>query len=618
MQQGGAVLRVDAMPCLLPPGTPHSVTHDMTSASINYSGTEGVVGLVAETLRPISKDTPHLANERHLPFASHQSLDAQRLRKYDEALILGDEYGEDGVELSGTDEVLCVSCGKDLVPPVIVPANVEPPSALAARESPAPTDSARYRPTEWIQPLSVSEASAGQAPNTIDEECGGSRSNKAKAVIHEERDCFMGGKAKSAVGLLRPQSRLIRYEQLDDSSSASIEIATRNSAAEEASSTRSDGIQNQNAKTPQPLTATATRRWLPHRSLAMLLLGSCCVVVGWAAASLYTGFVFPTDDTKTLPSPPASPPVPPSTLSPLLTLMPPPHPRPSPPPMPARPLSPPPQLPPVVLPPLLPPPQLPISRPPLLPAVKWWPSPRSSPDNAVLQSRNEGTCAVVGGGYGLVEGSFGAEIDEADVVVRVNRLPRPGGVDTADLGRRTDAYFKDQCHMNHAEVNGHFALTYVGGGLGYCNLMSSTSCPFTTLILRGNDARWEPGCIGETQQHAFIRDAAAITAVHIGVETDLLLEAVFDLRGFQAPSTNKPTTGLHALVAVALLCSHVRLYGFAGTLTVDGHEEDGFHNIEAEHALLAELAAKGDRLERLAIPATLRQAWAGTNVTVVC
>ena len=106
--------------------------------------------------------------------------------------------------------------------------------------------------------------------------------------------------------------------------------------------------------------------------------------------------------------------------------------------------------------------------------------------------------------------------------------------------------------------------------------------------------------------------------MHIGVETDLLLEAVFDLRGFQAPSTNKPTTGLHALVAVALLCSHVRLYGFAGTLTVDGHEEDGFHNIEAEHALLAELAAKGDRLDRLAIPATLRQAWAGTNVTVVC
>ena len=101
---------------------------------------------------------------------------------------------------------------------------------------------------------------------------------------------------------------------------------------------------------------------------------------------------------------------------------------------------------------------------------------------------------------------------------------------------------------------------------------------------------------------------------------DLLLETVADLRGFQAPPRrrSRPPRAERARSGGALLCSHVRLYGFAGTLTVDGHEEDGFHNIEAEHALLAELAAKGDRLERLAIPATLRQAWAGTNVTVVC
>ena len=50
------------------------------------------------------------------------------------------------------------------------------------------------------------------------------------------------------------------------------------------------------------------------------------------------------------------------------------------------------------------------------------------------------------------------------------------------------------------------------------------------------------------------------------------------------------------------MCSHVRLYSFAGTLIVDGHEENAgktAHNIEAEHPLLAELVAKGDRLERL-------------------
>ena len=76
------------MPCLRPPGTPRSVTHDVTSAPINYSGTDGVAGLVTETLRPISKDTPHLANERRLPFAPHESLDSQRLAwEYDETLL---------------------------------------------------------------------------------------------------------------------------------------------------------------------------------------------------------------------------------------------------------------------------------------------------------------------------------------------------------------------------------------------------------------------------------------------------------------------------------------------------------------------------------------------------
>ena len=70
--------------------------------------------------------------------------------------------------------------------------------------------------------------------------------------------------------------------------------------------------------------------------------------------------------------------------------------------------------------------------------------------------------------------------------------------------------------------------------------------------------------------------------------------------------------------AMGLLCSRVRLYGFAGTTTIDGHEEAGDHDIAAEHALLAELVAKGDRLELLAMSATFRQAWAETNVTVVC
>ena len=178
--------------------------------------------------------------------------------------------------------------------------------------------------------------------------------------------------------------------------------------------------------------------------------------------------------------------------------------------------------------------------------------------------------------------------------------------------------------MGRAADDGNLDVKYNGGAVETCNLRTvplrsdSSSCPFSTLILRGNDARWEYGCSGEIHHNDPIRDAAARSAVHLGVETDLLLEAVYDLRSFHPPGANKPTTGLHALVAMGLLCSHVRLYGFAGTATVDGHEESADHDIAAEHALLTKLVAKGDRLESLAMSATFRQAWAEANVTVIC
>lgn len=511
----------------------------------------------------------------------------------------GDEYDADSMDLIGMDEVLYVSCGENVVPP--------------------------------------------EAPNVV-------------------------GEAKAVIRTLQPGSRSRRYAQFDDASSADIEIATTNEAVELADITNPRVVdepdtQGQNAKQPPlPLAATAARRWLPCRSLAMLLLGSCCAAVGWAVTTLTLTDKGSYEDSKTsrhasqtavpptspspaslppsplilgdgplpplalLPLPPSRspsllppvpPPLPPLPLPSLSTLSP--SPQPSPPPL--YPLPPPPPSP--RPPPLAPAPPPSPSPPPLLPAVKWWPS-LAAGDTAVLQSRNEGTCAVVGGGHGLLGGSFGAEIDGADVVVRVNRLPRASGEDTADLGRRTDAYVIDKCSMVDSARNGIFGVQYNGGAVEACNLRTvplrsdSSSCPFATLILRGNDARWEHGCSGEFQRNDAIRDAAARSAVHLGVETDLLLEAVFDLRSFHPPGSNKPTTGLHALVAVGLLCSHVRLYGFAGTRTVDGHGESGDHDIAAEHALLAELVAKGDRLELLAMSTKFRQAWAETNVTVVC
>ena len=109
------------MRCVHPPGTPHSVTHDVTSASIDYNETDGVIGLVAETLRPINRDMPHLANERRLPFAPHQSLDAQRLAwEYNETLAFRSKHlakdpraRPDWVIVTLGHNERCTSCEQD-------------------------------------------------------------------------------------------------------------------------------------------------------------------------------------------------------------------------------------------------------------------------------------------------------------------------------------------------------------------------------------------------------------------------------------------------------------------------------------------------------------------------
>ena len=70
---------------------------------------------------------------------------------------------------------------------------------------------------------------------------------------------------------------------------------------------------------------------------------------------------------------------------------------------------------------------------PRFPAIHWFRSQASdvAADFAVLAPNGkrlqESACAVVGGGHGLANGHYGAEIDQADVVIRVNRLPPSQG-----------------------------------------------------------------------------------------------------------------------------------------------------------------------------------------------
>lgn len=228
------------------------------------------------------------------------------------------------------------------------------------------------------------------------------------------------------------------------------------------------------------------------------------------------------------------------------------------------------------------------------------------------------TCAIVGGGHGLLGGGFGDEIDAHDVVVRVNRLQRRSAVMPNDLGRRQDLYVLDRCGGPFSHPNpGWVSLNYIGGHTAVCNTHAETSdahaCPFRSIVLKGNTGVWEHGCVGETQRNDHMRHAARGSKIPWGIQTDDMTNAAYNLRHFDPPASNKPTTGMHAVVMLGLACRSVHLYGFAGSKTVDGHEEDADHDIEAEHRLLRQLVTHTANM-----PPILREVWKTTNVSIVC
>lgn len=181
----------------------------------------------------------------------------------------------------------------------------------------------------------------------------------------------------------------------------------------------------------------------------------------------------------------------------------------------------------------------------------------------------------------------------------------------ADLGQRTDVYVLDRCYG----PEGTFVdVEYVGGFHVHCDLRGA--CPFRAIVFRGNNQRWESGCVGQVQGNDGMRASAYDSRVAVGIEMDSTLNAVLDLRAFEPPETNKPTTGLHAVVMMAFACATVRLYGFAGSTTLDGHPMHVSHNIDAEHALLAFLASAD--VDELPASSEFRAAWRNTDVRVVC
>lgn len=156
--------------------------------------------------------------------------------------------------------------------------------------------------------------------------------------------------------------------------------------------------------------------------------------------------------------------------------------------------------------------------------------------------------------------------------------------------------------------------------MGRCDKNVAGSCPFDAVVFKGNTETYEYVCSGETHNNDNLEHEALQSVIPFGVETDVVTDAVLRLRGFDDwDRSDVPTSGMHAAVAMGLECRSLRLFGFAGESTLDGHEMDASHDIEAEHVLLRQLTSHTLRDDQLAGPAeVLRTAWQMADVSVVC
>ena len=214
-----------------------------------------------------------------------------------------------------------------------------------------------------------------------------------------------------------------------------------------------------------------------------------------------------------------------------------------------------------------------------------------------------------------MDADWGAEIESNDVVIRVNRLPADSSRER-EIGARCDVFFVDRCSVSDS---GRIQYDPIGGGeTRSCDSHDDGNCPFHAVIFRGNTQVWEPACLGETQHEAGARSAAQSSYIPWGVESDLVAEAVLALRDYDPDGSvdHKPTTGFHAAIVFSLACKSVRLYGFAGSDTVDGHAISADHGLEREHQLLRQLEAK--TLPSSKMNNVLRAWWSDTDMTVVC
>merc|ERR1712039_784360 len=114
-----------------------------------------------------------------------------------------------------------------------------------------------------------------------------------------------------------------------------------------------------------------------------------------------------------------------------------------------------------------------------------------------------------------------------------------------------------------------------------CAWTGGAPCSFDALILKGADYPE----VGLPFRRRFPLSRPGwrppeSTAFPFGYQNDTINHAGFLLKGLQK---KVPTNGFQALLTFAPICNSVRMFGFSGAKTFDGHVMGERHGINLEH-----------------------------------
>jgi hypothetical protein len=193
-----------------------------------------------------------------------------------------------------------------------------------------------------------------------------------------------------------------------------------------------------------------------------------------------------------------------------------------------------------------------------------------------------GSCALVAPSPSIRGKGLGPEIDSADVVVRMNRLPYKDLY--PDLGNRTDIYFVNNLFLKiwNGVFNPIQEAQYIGGTKVNCKLKPE-DCHFSAIVFQP-----ELTDVITAAQWNQVAQGWRGTPFVVGRINDDLREA---LRCLASKVGNFASTGFATFLTLLPVCDTLRLYGFSGGETLDGHGIWGLHSLGREHLVMKSVGA---------------------------